>query len=61
LVWFFGAGKSRGMANKATEAKTQQKANTNNLVFPAGERGGRKIFITTSLPQIAVLTTSKSR
>jgi hypothetical protein len=52
LVWVFGAGKSRGMANKAMEARTQQKANTNNLVFPAGERGGRKIFMTTSLPQL---------
>jgi hypothetical protein len=55
LVWVFGAGKSRGMANKAMEARTQQKAKTTNLVFPAGERGGRKIFMTTSLPQLLLI------
>jgi hypothetical protein len=40
------------MAIEAMEARTQQKANTSNRVFPAGERGGRKIFMTTSLPQL---------
>jgi hypothetical protein len=52
LVWVFGAGKSRGMAIEAMEARSQQIVKTINRVFPAGERGGRKIFMTTSLPQL---------
>jgi hypothetical protein len=40
------------MAIEAMEARTQQKAKTSNRVFPAGERGGRKIFMTASLPQL---------
>jgi hypothetical protein len=40
------------MAIEAMEARSQQIAKTINRVFPAGERGGRKIFMTTSLPQL---------